>query len=267
MKTLKKERFQKLFRKRYALRFHMAAILITTALSGVIISKALLVLGLESLALRYALTVVLSYLIFFVCVKLWLFYVSPRKAGSSRSPDWLDIPTPSGGSSTEGLSPIHTIHGGGGQFSGGGASGSFDVRMPAVADTPLSSATDAVPNGASGIGDAIGGAVDGLGDEGGIAVIIALAVLAAIVATILGGAAYVIMEAPVILSEAAFEGLLAASLMKSTRLIDSNEWVGSIFKATWKPFAITLAVVIFGGLVLHAYFPEAHRLADIIRKG
>lgn len=242
----------------------MAAILIATAFSGVIISKLLLLLGLESLSVRYALTVVLSYLIFFVCVKLWLFYVSPRRAGSSGSADWLDIPTPSSGSSTEGL---YSFHAGGGQFSGGGASGNFEVHMPVVTDTPMSTATDAVSDGASGIGDAIGGAVDGLGDEGGIAVVIALAVLAAIVATILGGAAYIIMEAPVILSEAAFEGLLAASLVKSTRLIDSNEWMGSIFKATWKPFTITFAVVIVGGLILHAYFPEAHRLSDIIRKG
>lgn len=263
MKILKKERFQKLFRRRYALRFHMAAILIATAFSGVIISKLLLVLGVENLVLRYALALILSYLVFFLCIKLWLFYVSPGKTGSSGSGDWLDIPTSSGGSPTEGVPPIH---GGGGQFSGGGASGSFDVHLPAVTDT-LSTTTDAVSDGASSVGEAIGGAVDGLGDEGGIAVFIALAVLAAIVATILGGAVYVIIEAPIILSEAAFEGLLAASLVKSTRLIDTSGWMGSIFKATWKPFAITLAVSIVGGLILHAYFPEAHRLADIIKKG
>ncbi len=63
------------------------------------------------------------------------------------------------------------------------------------------------------------------------------------------------MEAPIILSEAAFEGLLAASLVKSTRLIGTSGWMGSIFKATWKPFAITLAVVIVGGVMLHACFP------------
>lgn len=50
--------------------------------------------------------------------------------------------------------------------------------------------------------------------------------------------------------------------------MDSSEWMGSIFKAPWKPFATTLAVVIVEGLILQTcFFPEAHRLADIIEKG
>ena len=264
MNIIKKERFQKQFRKRHSLRFHMGTILIATAFSGVLISKLLLVLGIDSFVPRYTLAVILSYLVFFVCIKLWLFYVSPKRTSNSASADWLDIPTPSGSSPTEGFSPIH---GGGGEFSGAGASGCFDLHSQAVSDIPLSTITEGASNGVSGIGDAIGGAADAVGDEGGIIGIVVLAVLAAIVATILGGAVYVIVETPVILSEAAFEGLLAASLVKSTRLIDEGNWMGSVFKATWKPFALTLAVAILGGLILRAYFPEAHRLLDILNKG
>lgn len=78
-----------------------------------------------------------------------------------------------------------------------------------------------------------------------------LAVLAAVVAAILGSAIYVVSEAPIILSEAAFEGLLAASLVKKARKIDDEDWIGSIFKTTWKPFATTLTVALIAAFILH----------------
>lgn len=100
-----KQKFQKFFHKRYALPFHMAAILIATAFFGVIIAKLFLVLGLENLALRYALAVIFESLIFFICIQLWLFYVSPREKDSSGSADWLEILTSSGGSHSGGFNP------------------------------------------------------------------------------------------------------------------------------------------------------------------
>jgi hypothetical protein len=40
-----------------------------------------------------------------------------------------------------------------------------------------------------------------------------------------------------ILAEAAFQGVLAGSFIKKTQSISERSWAGSIFKATWKPFA------------------------------
>ncbi len=262
--TLHKERFLKHFRQRHVLRYHMGVILFATGFSGILISKLLFVLHVDNFVLRYAIAVILSYLVFFVCIKLWLLYISPKRATKSNLADWLDIPVPSGGSSGE---SIPVLHGGGGKFFGAGASGSFDAHSSIATEMPVSTIAEGTSGGISGVGDVVSGAADAVGDEGGIIGIVVLAVLAALVATILGGALYIIMEAPVILSEAAFEGLLAVSLVKKTRAIDGENWMGSVFKTTWIPFAVTLGVAILVGLFLHEYFPEAHRLLDILKKG
>jgi hypothetical protein len=49
--------------------------------------------------------------------------------------------------------------------------------------------------------------------------------------------------------------------------MSDESWVGSIFRTTWKPFAVTVAVAFLSGVVLHSYFPEAIRVADILWKG
>jgi len=90
---------------------------------------------------------------------------------------------------------------------------------------------------------------------------------AVLVATIFFSAVYVLYNAPTILSEAAFQGFLAASLIKHTRTMSDHSWVGSIFRKTWIPSAVTVGVAFLCGVVLHSYFPEAARLADILWKG
>jgi hypothetical protein len=171
--------------------------------------------------------------------------------------DWLDLPSPSSGGS--GGCNIPSFHGGGGAFDGGGASASFEVHST-VAST-ISEGTSSV---ADGVGDAVGEAAGAIG-EGGIIGIVVIAVLSILIATILGSAVYIFSEAPMILSEAAFEGLLAASLVKKARIIDDKDWIGSVLKTTWKPFAIVLAVAFFAALILHSYFPEATKLSDIVK--
>jgi len=175
----------------------------------------------------------------------------------------LTLPTPSsGGSGGENIPPFH---GGGGEFSGGGASASFDVHSVVATEAPVSTISEGTSCIVDGMGDVVGETAGALGEEGGVVGIVVLAVLAAVVATILGGAIYVISEAPIILSEAAFDGLLAASLVKRARIIDDEDWIGSIFKTTWKPFATMLAVATIAAFILHAYFPEATKLSDILK--
>jgi hypothetical protein len=67
--------------------------------------------------------------------------------------------------------------------------------------------------------------------------------------------------------EAVFEVALVASLIKRTRAMSDDSWMGSIFRKTWKPFAGTVGVSFLSGLVLHSFFPEAVRLPDILWKG
>lgn len=262
MKSNKKTRFLKNFRERFLLRFHMVAILSATACSGFMASKLLLTVGLKSTLVRYPLSVLIAYLFFFLCIKLWLLYVMPdKKPGRSRSGDWFDIPDLSG----TGGSGITDFHSGGGQFGGAGASSAFEVNAAEAAISPGEAVGETASGATEGIGSAVGEAAGALGDEGGLAAVVVGVVLLALIATILGSAGYLLYEAPVILSETAFEGLLAASLIRGTRNISSGDWVGSIFRSTWKPLIFTLIMAMIAGGVLHHYFPEAKRLSDVFR--
>ena len=264
MKIPIRQAFQKHLQRRYSLRLHMLAILLATTLSGILFSKVLLLFDVVDFRVRYPLAVVFSYLVFFVCIRLWLSCIASIKQSKTSVADWLDLPTPSFRSGAEKVLP--SIHRGGGQFSGAGASGFFenpDVTL--VETTALSDSQPTLGEGASkGIGDAVGEAAGALGDDN---IIVAVIILVILVATILVSAVLLLYGAPAILAEAAFEGVLAASLIKRTRVISDKAWTGSILKATWKPFAVTLGVAFFSGAVLHRCFPQAVRLADILWKG
>jgi hypothetical protein len=111
-----------------------------------------------------------------------------------------------------------------------------------------------------GIGDTVGDAVGALGDDDIIAVI----VLVILIGTILISTIILLYSAPAILSEAAFEGLLAASLIRRTRTISEKAWAGSVLKTTCKPFAVTIGMAFIAGVILHSHYPNAVRLADIL---
>jgi uncharacterized membrane protein YgcG len=118
------ELFQKSFRRSFSLRLHMSLILLATASSGILGSKLFHVLHVENVVIRFPLAVLLSYGVFFVCIRLWLLYVSPVKGITSGKGDWLYIPSYSGRSAGGGSIP--PLRGGGGDFSGAGASASFE---------------------------------------------------------------------------------------------------------------------------------------------
>lgn len=232
-------------KKRHSLRFHMSLILVATVCSGFLATRIMLALHLENVLLRYPLAVVFAYLVFFVSVKLWLRYIAPiptQQNVHNNSPDLGDVLSdvpisfPSDGSIP--------FHGGGGGFDGGGASGGFG---------------DAV-------GDVIGGAAEGLGDEGGLVVIVVLAVFAAVTAALVGASAYLIYEAPFILSEAAFEFILAAGLVRGARRIDSADWMGSVFKTTGIPFVVTLTLATFAAYLIHHFFPDVTRISELLSR-
>jgi len=189
---------------------------------------------------------------------LALAYCTKKNTKDSDIADWLDLPTPtSSGSGGSGLPPVR---GGGGTFSGGGATSSFDTHAGLAANSHISTVLDGGSSGVDSASDAVGEAAGAICDE-----FIIFAALVALIVTIFGSAFYLVSEAPLILSEAAFEGLLAASLVKKVKLIDDKDWIGSIFKTTWKPFIIILVIVFFSAVILHAYFPSARSLSEIIK--
>jgi hypothetical protein len=235
---MNRSRFITNIRKRLPLRLHMTLILMVTSLAGVGASKLLFHFGVNNVALRFPLTVTLAYLVFLALVKIWLYLISKAPAsqvvdniGDALTPDFplLDLSS----------SMPSAFTGGGGSFDGGGASDGF--------------------------GDVVGGTADAVDDEGGLALVVVLSLLAVLLFSVLGGAAYLIWEGPAILSEAAFNALLAASLVKSSRRMNEPDWLGSVFKATWKPFSAILTFSLLAGWAMHHYLPKAVQIADVIR--
>jgi hypothetical protein len=262
--------FTERFKKRHSLRFHMSLILVATVCSGLLATRIMLAMHLENVLLRYPLAVVLAYLVFFVSVKLWLRYIAPVPAQQNvhnDSPDFGDVlPDMPISFPSDGSIPFHV---GGGGFDGGGASDSFGDVGSAVANSGSDIFSGGIDTGGSigdAVGDVVGGVAEGLGDEGGLVVIVVLAVFAAATAVLVGASVYLIYEAPFILSEAAFEFILAAGLVRGARRIDSVDWMGSVFKTTGIPFIVTLALATLAGYLMHQYFPEVTRISELLSR-
>jgi hypothetical protein len=255
--------FMRQFRERFFLRFHMFLILMATGLAGLVVSKLLFLLQVDNIVVRYPLTVISSYLAFFLFVKLWLGYMSVSQELNSpkRSGDMLvNLPNLSGGGSGPDVTLPNFNGGGGGTGGGGGATGSFDgpvtnMQMAVIAPAP----GGADPS--SGVGSAVGDAASGIFDidDAGV-ILIAISVL---LSAIFGAAIYLIYLAPHILSEAAFNFLLSTSLIRSYRRMNSPDWIGSVFKDTYKPFLLILLISFAAAWVIHGYAPNLTKISDL----
>ena len=254
----RKQAFLRDFSHRHALRWHMSIILIATGLSGILASKLFLSIGVHNFIIRYPTSILIAYGVFFLFVKLWLFHVSPGKKRTNPL-DWLDVPTFDGSI----LGKNTSILGGGGQSGGAGASDSFDLPATFLSESSLSTGSAASCSALDRVGEIAG---DALGEDGGVIGLAAIAILALLVTGIVGSAVYLIFQAPIILSEAAFEGLLVVSLVKKSQSIGDEDWMGSLFQTTWVPFAVTLLVGLIAASFLHYFYPEAIKLADVINK-
>lgn len=100
-----------------------------------------------------------------------------------------------------------------------------------------------------------------LGDGDGCAV---LAVLALLIAAILGAGGYLIYTAPEILSEVAFDAMLASSLVRVTRRMERQGWVVSAVRGTIVPFSIVLAMTLALAYTMHRTCPAASTIRQAL---
>ncbi len=248
-----KRNFKKQFAKRVFARLHMTLILLGTILSGIIFSKILLVAGLNHIVARYILVLVFAYLCFFILMKLWLYYLTRPYRRSRVADNLLDgVDAITGIPDFSSSSNATNMIGHGGEFGGGGASGVW-TDAGGIVDTTSAVSDTAV--------DITGEAVSSIADEGAIILIPIVFFLI----ILFGGGIYLIYEAPTIFSEAAFEIVLAATLIKKARKIDNPNWIGSVFRATCPAFALTLVITMIAGLVLMSYCPQANKITEAFR--
>lgn len=219
-------------------RLQMMLLVAITGGVGFLSSYALLRAGLDQMAARYVLACGIAYLAFLGLLWLWM---------HTRASDYLDVPDLSG------VGPRHDTaaadadwDGGGGQSGGGGASSAFDGSS-----SPSSlSADDAV-------GDAFGAVADA--EEFAIPLMVVVAVVVMLLSSL-----FVVYSAPILFAELLLDGVLAASLYRRLRRIETRHWLETAIRRTIWPFVLTAVVLAAVGFGAAWYVPEADSIGDIL---
>jgi hypothetical protein len=101
-------------------------------------------------------------------------------------------------------------------------------------------------------------------DGGDLGEVLVLLLLALLVFLLCGFAIYFIYTAPALLSEAAFEAILAAALVRRARKATGPGWIGPVWRATIWPFVLVLLLSGILGWVAQRRCPSARRLSEAL---
>ena len=223
-------------------RVQMALIVALTGGFGLLASFAMLQVGMDSMAFRYPLALAVAYLFFLFLIWLWL---------RTNAEDYLDVPN------ITDLAPCPRLSAGtpdfksgdGGDFGGGGATGSFDGSATVV--------NEATTSRLQGVGDSVGSVADA--DE--------LAIPLAAIALAIGialASLYVVYIAPVLFAEVLVDGALSYALFRHLRGQDPQHWLSSTFRRTAFPFAASAVFLMAVGAAMAAYAPGAKSVGQVM---
>ena len=202
-----------------------------------------MVMGVESLALRYLVTLGVGYGAYLLVLRWWAErLVRPKEEGSSWDGD-LDLPdidVPTAGIR------VPMPRAGGGDFGGAGASGDFG----------------------EGLGDLAGGALEAAGsaDEGAVVVVPLVAVFLIGMAVLFGAGALAMLYFgwDVLLAvavELAFSYATARAAMGAER----EGWLGAAVRLTWKPLLGALVCAVVLGATIDHFMPDVQSLPEAVR--
>jgi hypothetical protein len=229
--------------RRESPRWTMTAIVVATGASGFLASVLLLRAGLERIPVRYLAAVGIAYAVFLGLLYLWIRHRRrPRKGVDlsaldlSFAPDLSSAPSGAAG---------RTFAPAGGQFSGAGASGSWNAAAMGKATTTSTTSTSGVDLSFD------------LDDAG---VLLALAAAAAV---LLGASIFVVATAPTLFAELLLDGVLSASLYRRLRHLPRRHWLESAVRRTAGPFALAALLLVGAGWAMERYAPEAKSLGGV----
>lgn len=220
-------------------RLQMLLLVTITGASGFVASYVLLHAGLVEMWLRYLTSFGIAYLVFLVLLWFWL---------RTRAEDYTDLPDFSGSPSSGSGSSGTCYSGKGGDFGGGGASGSFDAPSEHIS---------VIGDSSSSVGDAIGTVAEA--EEFAIPLVVLV-----LAAAVLCSSLFMIYSAPILFAELVVDGVLSASLYRRLRGLETRHWLETAFRRTALPFALTAAIVSGSGFGMAIYAPEAHSIGDVI---
>ncbi|MBA3593410.1 MAG: hypothetical protein M3Q12_11180 [Pseudomonadota bacterium] len=240
-------------RQRHWLGLH--GLCIGTIVLGVMWAAAHLqmLMGSDSLALRYAATLGVGYLAYLLVLRTWAAVLVRQRSGDD---GWHgDVPLPDiGGSSNSCVAAPDPamVSGGGGDFGGAGASGDFSEG------TEVSGS----------LGDVASGALEAAGsaDEGAVVVVPVVAIFLIGCAVFLGAGCLLLLyfgwEALLTVAvELAFSYVSARTAVRVVR----EGWLSAAVRLTWKPLMGALFCAVALGAMLDYFVPAAHSLPHAIR--
>lgn len=209
------------------------------AVVGGLIGYGLRVAGMESMALRYPLAVALTYPLFLSLLWLW-----SQEPWISRNVDF-----PSNGSSGN-SSPSPTYQGGGGDFGGGGASGSWDGDAPSLAGEIVEGTLEASASA----------------EEFAPAVFVAGVVIGTmlLLCGMAVGVVSFVWGAPGLLAELVLDAGTAGALYCFARNATRRPWLETASRRTAPAFVGLACVLGFAGFLLQLSAPDAVTMGEAI---
>ncbi|TWO70995.1 hypothetical protein FN976_11755 [Caenimonas sedimenti] len=212
-----------------------------------------LVMGSDSLALRYLITLGVGYLAFLLVLRWWAGLLVGESSGLDQVDpgNAADLGVDLASNAGDAAGPAMRS-GGGGDFGGGGAEASF---------------SDGADIG-SVAGDVAGGALEAAGsaDEGAVVLVPVVAVFLIGCAVVLGGGWLMLLYFgwDVLLTvavELAFGYVSARTAVRVAR----EGWLSAAVRLTWKPLLGALACAVLLGALIDHFLPAAQSLPEAIR--
>lgn len=210
-------------------------------------------LGVESLALRYLVSLGLGYLVYLLILRGWAAVLIRRDTDTGvDAPDLSDLELPDlHGTTATKLPPFRS--GGGGDFGGGGATADFS-------DGPVA-ATDALT-------DLVGGAMSAAADSDDAAVVVV-----PVVAIFLIGCTLVLGTGSLLLLYFGWDALLAVAVELSFSYaaarvsvgVERQGWVSAALRLTWKPLAAAVLSAVALGACIDHFLPAVHSLPQALQ--
>ena len=250
--------------QRYSLRWHGLLIGSFTLLLMWAASHLQMVLGVDSLALRYLVTLSVGYVGYLLVLRAWAARLVRRDGSSGDgSVELPDISWPSGnGPSGGGQVPLPRT--GGGDFGGGGASGDFGGSWAQALPRGGSSAgseSGALGDLASGAADAIGSA-----DEGAVVVVPVVAIFLIGAALIFGaGSLAMLFFGWDVLLTVAVEIAFSVATARAAVGVEREGWLSAAVRLTWKPLLGALVCAVLLGATIDHFLPHVQSLPEALR--
>ena len=252
------KRLTRRLQERHWLRLH-AALTGGLSLAGMsLLSLGLLHVGMDSMALRYGISLACGYLLYLLLVRLW--------AGCMLRRDWNlgDVPAdlPGGLVRTAGPDVAGGFESGqGGSFGGGGAQGDWGSDSASLLDS-APSLGEVASSGSSGIDI---GDLGGL-DEGAVVVVPVLLLFAGLLLAVTGAGSllWLVFGADLFLT-VAVEVAFALLMTRTLYVVEREGWLLAALRMSWKPMLGALVAAVLLGALADWCFPQADTLVQVLR--